>query len=126
MRVLLDTAAFIYSARSPEHLSQRAISIIEDPENILDLSVVSLVEIAIKSGLGKLTFSSQLVSTAVQRLNITLLPFTAEHGFQVFLVPAHHRDPFDRQIIAQALVEAVPVITPDSDFRLYKGLRVIW
>ena len=63
---------------------------------------------------------------ALEDMDVRVLPFTAEHAFHVFEVPAHHRDPFDRQIIAQALSEQIPVVTPDEKFRLYSGLKVIW
>jgi PIN domain nuclease of toxin-antitoxin system len=59
-------------------------------------------------------------------LDIRTLPFTAEHAFQLFELPLHHGDPFDRQIIAQALSEQIPVVTPDEKFRLYHGLSVVW
>jgi PIN domain nuclease of toxin-antitoxin system len=66
------------------------------------------------------------VRQAVQDLDIRSLPYTAEHAFQLFVLPRHHGDPFDRQIIAQALFERIPVITPDEKFGLYEGLKVIW
>jgi PIN domain nuclease of toxin-antitoxin system len=55
-----------------------------------------------------------------------VLPYTSDHAFQLFTLPRHHNDPFDRQIIAQALLEDIPVVTPDDKFSLYKGLKVIW
>ena len=55
-----------------------------------------------------------------------LLPFTEDHALNMFELPLHHRDPFDRQIIAQALAENIPVVTGDEQFRLYKPLSVIW
>jgi PIN domain nuclease of toxin-antitoxin system len=57
---------------------------------------------------------------------LRVLPYTAEHAFRLFALPAHHADPFDRQIIAQALVENVAVVTPDESFSLYEGLTVVW
>jgi len=54
-----------------------------------------------------------------------LLPFSAEHAFRLFGLALHHRDPFDRQIIAQAMEEDIPVVTPDDKFGLYKGLKVV-
>jgi PIN domain nuclease of toxin-antitoxin system len=54
------------------------------------------------------------------------LPYRADHAFSLFDLPLHHSDPFDRQIIAQALSEQIPVVTPDEKFGLYKGLKVIW
>jgi hypothetical protein len=59
-------------------------------------------------------------------LRLRVLPYGAEHAFRRFDLPAHHADPFDRQIIAQALVENVPVVTPDEAFNLYEGLKVVW
>jgi PIN domain nuclease of toxin-antitoxin system len=126
MRLLLDTAAFIYAVESPERLGLRVETALLKPENILELSVISLVEIAIKSTLGKLKLSAAIADQAVEDLGIRILPYTAEHAFHLFGLPLHHRDPFDRQIIAQALVEKIPVATPDSKFGLYDGLKVIW
>jgi PIN domain nuclease of toxin-antitoxin system len=126
MRVLLDTAAFIHAAKTPEHLGGRALAIIEDPDSLLELSSISVVEIAIKSTLGKIAFTADLTREALGRLNVRILPYKAEHGFEIFNLPRHHRDPFDRQIISQALAEGIAVITPDNSFRLYAGVKVIW
>jgi PIN domain nuclease of toxin-antitoxin system len=90
------------------------------------MSAVSLVEIAIKTSLGKLDVSAALALQAVEDLGIRVLPLTAEHAFHLFELPLHHGDPFDRQIITQALFEKIPVATPDEKFSLYKGLKVIW
>jgi len=125
VRLLLDTAIFIYAVESPHRLSKRAATALTDTNNILELSSISVVEIAIKAALGKLKLSAEVVRQAVEDLDIRLLAYTAEHAFQLFSLPIHHRDPFDRQIIAQALVEGLPVVTPDETFRLYKGLRII-
>ena len=126
MRVLLDTAALIYVLGSPERLGKRATATLANSENVLELSSVSLVEIAIKSGLGKLKLHVGDVRQAIQDLSIRVLPYTADHAFQLFALPTHHPDPFDRQIISQALNEGLPVVTPDETFRRYQGLRVIW
>jgi PIN domain nuclease of toxin-antitoxin system len=126
VRLLLDTAVLIYAVESPERLSRRAAVALRNTQNILEVSAVSLAEIAIKAALGKLTLSVASVRQAVQDLDIRTLPYTAEHAFQLFGLPRHHGDPFDRQIIAQALFERIPVITPDEKFGLYEGLKVIW
>lgn len=126
MRLLLDTAVLIYAAESPEQLSKRAAAALQNSENILELSAVSLAEIAIKASLGKLNLSSELARHAVEDLQTRILPFTAEHAYALFDLPLHHRDPFDRQILAQAVSEDVPVVTPDSAFKLYEKVRVIW
>ncbi len=126
MRLLLDTAILIYAVESPECLSKRAISALENKENILELSAISLTEIAIKSTLGKLRISAALARQAVVDLDLRILPYTAEHAFRLFELPLHHGDPFDRQIIAQAFSENIPIVTSDGAFRLYKGLKLIW
>ena len=126
MRLLLDTVVLIHAVQTPELLSRRATAAIEDSKNILELSAVSLSEVAIKTALGKLLLPAALARQAVEELGIRILPYSADHAFQLFDLALHHRDPFDRQIIAQALVEGVPVVTPDEKFRLYKGLKVIW
>ena len=126
MRVLLDTSAFIFSVQAPDRLSRRAYSVLNDPENIRELSVVSLMEIAVKAALGKLNLSAANARQAIDDLDLRVLPVSAEHAFHLFGVPNHHRDPFDRQIIAQALFEGIPVVTSDRNFALYRGLKVIW
>ena len=126
VRLLLDTAVLIYAVESPERLSRRAKAALEDSENILEMSSISLAEIAIKAALGKLTLSAEMARQAVQDLGIRILPYSAEHAFSLFDLPRHHGDPFDRQVIAQALWEEIPVITPDETFKLYKGLKLVW
>jgi PIN domain nuclease of toxin-antitoxin system len=79
-----------------------------------------------QAALGKLKLSAATVRQAVQDLDIRTLPYTADHAFQLFGLPLHHGDPFDRQIIAQALSEQIPVVTPDEKFGLYQGLKVVW
>lgn len=126
MRLLLDTAALIFAVESPENLSTRAKAVLQNPQNTLELSAISLVEIAIKSALGKLRLSEEDARRAVDEIGVRILPYTSEHAFHLFELPLHHRDPFDRQIIAQALVEKIPIATPDEKFSLYQGLKIIW
>lgn len=126
MRILLDTAVLIYAVEAPERLSKRVAAALQNPENVLELSAISLVEIAIKSGLGKLAVSAATARQAVDDLDIRILPFTADHALHLFELPLHHGDPFDRQIITQALVEKIPVATLDEKFSLYKGLKIVW
>jgi len=126
VRLLLDTAVLIYAAESPERLGKRAAAALNNAQNILELSTISLSEIAIKAALGKLKLSLATVRQALQDLDIRTLPYSAEHAFQLFGLPLHHGDPFDRQIIAQALSEHIPVVTPDEKFGLYQGLKVVW
>jgi PIN domain nuclease of toxin-antitoxin system len=126
VRLLLDTVVLIHAVESPERLSRRAAAALQNAQNILELSTISLAEIAIKAALGKLRLSAATVRQALQDLDIQTLPYTAEHAFQLFGLPLHHGDPFDRQIIAQALSEKIPIVTSDGKFGLYEGLKVIW
>jgi PIN domain nuclease of toxin-antitoxin system len=126
VRVLLDTAVLIFAAISPERLSKRATVVLENEANVLELSAVSLSEIAIKTALGKLRISAGVARQTVEELSIRVLPYTADHAFQLFDLPLHHADPFDRPIIAQALAEKIPIVTCDEKFSLYKGLKLIW
>lgn len=126
MRLLLDTATFIYAVDAPERLSTRARAALQNPGNILELSAISISEIAIKSALGKLRLSAGTTHQAIRDLDIRILPYTLDNALHLFELAPHHADPFDRQIIAQALSEKIPVITPDEKFGLYGGLKIIW
>ena len=126
MRLLLDTVTFIWAVSSPERLSRAAMAALRRPSAVRELSVVSLTEIAIKQTRGKLTFGKADAMIGVADLRLRILPYAVEHGFHLFDLPTHHADPFDRQIISQALVENITVVTPDESFRLYEGIRVVW
>jgi len=126
LRVLLDTAVFIFAIETPARLSARAATVLKNPENIRELSSVSLTEIAIKTTLGKLHLSAENARQAIEDMDIHILPFAADHAFRMFELPAHHRDPFDRQLIAQALYEKIPIVTPDEKFSRYHGVTVVW
>ena len=126
MRLLLDTAVLIFSVEAPDRLSKRALSVLKSSDNVRELSSISLTEIAVKATLGKLGFSEESARQAILDMDVRILPFTADHAFRLFALPVHHRDPFDRQIIAQALSENIPVVSPDKRFSSYKELTVIW
>lgn len=126
MRVLLDTVTFIRSMEAPERISTRAMELLKHDDTERELSAVSLSEIAIKNGIGKLGLSEADVIAGAADLQIRIVPYTVDHARFLFGLPLHHRDPFDRQIIAQALAENIPVVTSDPKFSLYKGISVIW
>jgi PIN domain nuclease of toxin-antitoxin system len=126
MRLILDTVTFIWAVSAPERLSRRAMTVLRKTTTVRELSVVSLAEIAIKQNKGKLTFGQTNARAGIADLRLRILPYAAEHAFRLFDLPAHHADPCDRQIIAQALVENIPVVTPDEAFNLYEGLKVLW
>ena len=124
MRLILDTVTFIWAASAPERLSRAAMSALRKGTAVREISVVSLTEIAVKQTRGKLTFSNADAMAGIANLQLRILPYAAEHAFRLFNLPAHPANPFDRQTIAQALVENVPVVTPDEAFSLYEGLKV--
>ena len=126
MRLILDTVTFIWAASAPERLSRAAMSALRKGTAVREISVVSLTEIAVKQTRGKLTFSNADAMAGIADLRLRILPYAAEHAFRLFDLPTHHADPFDRQIIAQALVENIPVVTPEEAFKFYEGLNVVW
>ena len=126
MRVLLDTATFLWAAQAPEELSRTATALIMREDTVREISAISISEIAIKHGRGKLNFSGEDVRQSLEDLRTRILPYNADHAFALYGMPLHHADPFDRQIIAQAMAEEIPVVTPDRAFRLCRGLRVVW
>jgi PIN domain nuclease of toxin-antitoxin system len=126
MRVLLDTVAFLFAIGDPDRLSRKARTVMRDPANQRELSVISLAEIAMKNAAGKLNLSREDAMEALSRLQVSMLPYAEAQVLELMTLPVHHRDPFDRMLIAQALAEDVPVMTCDKEFRKYKGLEVIW
>jgi PIN domain nuclease of toxin-antitoxin system len=128
MRALLDTHAFLWWILDDEQLSSNARSTIRDARNELFLSAASGFEIAVKASLGKLDLPSDLGRFVAEQLGlnrIRQLPISMEHSLAVYDLPLHHRDPFDRLIVAQARVERLPVITIDPQFARYE-VEVIW
>jgi PIN domain nuclease of toxin-antitoxin system len=126
MRVLLDTVTFVWAVHSPERLSKKALSALQNDSTAREMSTISLSEIAIKQSVGKLAFNREDVMTGIADLRIRLLPYSSSHAMQLFALPLHHSDPFDRQIIAQALEEKIPIVTADEKFRVYKEITIIW
>ena len=126
MRLLLDTATFIWALQAPERLSRRALTALKRNDAVRELSSLSITEIAIKNSRGKLDIRREDIVAGLADLKVQVLPWTAQHAFRLFELPPHHADPFDRQILAQALSEKVPVVTSDVKFALYSGVEVIW
>ena len=122
MRILIDTHIFIWSLREPERLSASAVEILNDRQNVIFLSVVSAWEIQIKTGTNKLVLDQPLIETIArqQRVNnLQLLPIELRHISGLSRLPMHHRDPFDRLLLAQSNVEAMPLLSADAVFDAY-------
>ncbi|MCI5149859.1 MAG: type II toxin-antitoxin system VapC family toxin [Candidatus Electrothrix sp. MAN1_4] len=117
MRVLLDTCAFLWFIGGSERLSRPARDLIEDFDNNLYLSMASLWEIAIKINIGKLELAQPFAALIPEQLE--------EHRIKLLYLPLHHRDPFDRLIIAQAICEKLPIISCDQAFPAYP-VKLIW
>ena len=126
MRALLDTQIFILLARlGVEGLSARARKLVEDEDNDLLLSSVSIVEIATKASIKKLAINASAASKAAEDLRLTLIPFEARYAMRLFDLPLHHRDPFDRILIAQSLEENAPIVSADPVLQNYSA-KILW
>jgi len=128
MRALIDTSAFLWSISDSDKLSDNARQVIADFESELFISVASLWEIAIKTSLGKLELLlpfDRLIPEQLEQNAIAVLPIEVHHLSRIIGLPFHHRDPFDRLIIAQSLAEQLPVITKDAAFSQYP-IQLIW
>ena len=128
MRLLLDTAVFIWLVEGDARLSGLAQELIVEPSNEVYLSAASAWEIAIKYGIGRLILRvpPDEYVTAQRRLHrVESMPVGEEAALQVHKLPDHHRDPFDRIIVAQAIIEGLVVVTPDRQIRQYP-VRVEW
>jgi PIN domain nuclease of toxin-antitoxin system len=122
MRILLDTHIFIWMATEPERLSPKLTASIIDRQNTLFLSLVSIWEIQIKVALGKLDLMGDLattVDTQIEENSIQILGIDLPHIYALSNLPAHHRDPFDRLLIAQSQVEQMTLATVDRAFDRY-------
>lgn len=122
MKLLLDTHIFIWWADQPERLSPTALFALEDEANDLLLSVVSVWEMQIKIQLGKLKLSlplKELVTNQQDTNDLTVLPVELAHVLTLDALPFHHKDPFDRLLIAQSVQEAFTIVTADSQFSAY-------
>ena len=127
MRLLLDTHSFLWFIMGDRRLSGTARSLIADVANDRLLSVASLWEMAIKRSLGKLLLAQPfgfLIPAQLQFSGIHLLAITVPHTVAVSTLPFHHRDPFDRLLVAQAMVEQLPIVSGDAAFDAYPVQRL--
>ena len=130
MKLLLDTCALLWFLRDDAELSESAAVAIEDTANEVMVSVVSIWEIAIKAGLGRIQAPDDFEKGLEQRLKqngFTMLDVNYRHAAGVFALPRIHGDPFDRLLISQCRAEKLIAVTNDSHWSAPEyGLRVLW
>ena len=127
MKALLDTHAFLWALSGDTRMSTRARDIFKGPSS-LSLSIVSIWEILIKVQLGKLGLprpAASYIFSELAKNHISTLQIRLDHLIAYENLPLHHRDPFDRMLIAQGIEEELPIITADRDFQNY-SVRTIW
>ncbi|MEI8202375.1 MAG: type II toxin-antitoxin system VapC family toxin [Bacteroidota bacterium] len=127
MNILLDTHALIWFINGDKQLPDKAINLIKDLKISCFVSIASIWEIAIKLSLGKLELNGGFddISKIMNQYEIELLPITFEHIQKLLTLDYHHRDPFDRIIISQGMVEKLVIISKDENFPKYYS-KVIW
>lgn len=128
MRLLLDTHVFIWWDSEPLRLTSQVRALCRDPENILLLSVASVWEMQIKMQLGKLKLTlplAEVVKSQQQINNLQILPISLEHVLALETLLPHHKDPFDRLLIAQANIEKATLVSRDQVFAKYP-LCMVW
>lgn len=123
MRLLLDTQVVLWSLDRPERLTPAVVAALVDPRNAVEVSVVALWEISIKQSIGKLSVDGDL-RDRIAAQSFTELPVTGEHAVAVRDLPLHHRDPFDRMLVAQARCEGLTLVTADRALTAY-GVPVL-
>lgn len=122
MRLLLDTQSWLWMTSTPERFSAAARAIVERREHELYLSAASAWEIAIKHSIGKLRLPEPppvYVPARIDATGVRPLPIDHAHALRVWTLPQHHRDPFDRLLIAQAQIEELTILTSDPTFDVY-------
>jgi len=123
VRLLVDTHALLWSIGDPERLSDVARAALWDPANEVRVSVASVWEIGIKRALGMLTAPDDL-RPHLEAANFIPLLISLEHAKVAGSLPLHHRDPFDRMLIAQAQIESLTLVTRDERFARY-GVQIL-
>lgn len=126
MRYLLDTHTFLWFTLDDPALSRFAKTLIEDPANEIEISPATYWEIAIKIGNGKYSLPAPFTQFMEQQLLVNdfkILPITIQHASALIQMPKHHKDPFDRILVAQSLVESIPIVSGDVALDAYGVTR---
>ena len=128
MRALLDTHVFLWWSIDDPQLTSRARDFIHNPDNDLVFSIVGAWEVLLKARTGRLPIPGDVadfIEVRIQRYDILLLDLQLGHLTRFYHLPSHHRDPFDRMLVAQAQVENLPIVTGDAQIARY-DVEVIW
>ena len=128
MKLLIDTQCWLWWFAEPDRLQESTIAQIVDETNELWFSVASVWEMGIKVKLGKLPLPEPIdryLSSRMKQLGARSLEIRADHALQAGGLPLHHRDPFDRMLIAQAQVEGMTIVTSDRMFNRYE-VEILW
>lgn len=126
MSVLLDTHAFLWFSAADPQLSPAALAILVDPGESKYLSIASVWEMAVKTSIGKLPLAipfSEMIASGLANAQCQILPIDLSHIEQVASLPLHHRDPFDRLLVAQSIVEGLAIVSRDAKLDAYGIVR---
>ena len=130
--LLIDSHVLMWLANEPPTLSGRVLAALEESDVPLFVSTIAIAELCIKANLGKLRLPWEQGEAVtefdelLESLEIAPLPITVAHAARLRNLPMHHRDPFDRLMIAQAMVENLTLVTHDRTLARYDGLTVLW
>ena len=119
MKIIIDTHIFLWSLAAPSKIAKQNLDKLESPTNIIYVSSITIAELMIKASLGKLEFNFDPVDLAEQS-GFELLNFSGREALLLKDLPFHHRDPFDRMLIAQSLALKYPLMTDDVKIKLYE------
>jgi len=125
LKLLLDTHALLWYLTTPERLPAPAHRAIQAAENDVFASLASAWEISIKVAIGKLVFDVQGLAQALPAVGVEPLGISLEHAARISQLPLHHRDPFDRMLVAQALCESMTLVSRDRALKRY-GVKLLW
>ena len=118
MKIIIDTHIFLWALAEPSRISEARRLELESMANIIYVSSITIAELMIKSSIGKIHINFNPVELAVQS-GFEMLDFTGEAALLLQSLPFHHKDPFDRMLIAQSLTNSIPIMTDDSKIALY-------
>ncbi|MDY0170137.1 MAG: type II toxin-antitoxin system VapC family toxin [Thermoguttaceae bacterium] len=128
MRLLLDTHAFLWFVTNDSNLSEAALEFVAEPTNEVLVSPASCWEIAIKVSLGKYLLTApfeKFFREGIEENDMAVLPIDIRHAAVLSSLPMHHKDPFDRMMVSQAIAEQIPIVSRDASLDAY-GVRRLW